>query len=94
MRTEAPALATLYKAYLFVKDIIAGLAVLAIGYYFWLRLVVKPKRLTQSGEALLILGFIAGLMVTEFTFGASHFREQNITWSPYEPVTSGVLWAP
>ena len=89
--TDAPALATVYKAYLFVKDIIAGLSVIAIGYYFWLRLVVKPKRLTQSGEALLILGFIAGLMITEFTFGASHFRQQGITWSAYEPVTSAVL---
>ncbi len=88
---DAPALATVYKAYLFVKDIIAGLSVIAIAYYFWLRLVVKPKRLTQSGEALLILGFIAGLMITEFTFGASHFRAQGITWSGYEPITSATL---
>lgn len=88
--TDAPALATVYKAYLFVKDIIAGLSVIAVLYFFWLRLVVQPKRLTESGEALLILGFIGGLMVTEFTFGASHFREQGITWSAYEPVTS--LW--
>ncbi|MDP2269931.1 MAG: (Fe-S)-binding protein [Archangium sp.] len=90
---DAPALATVYKAYLFVKDIIAGLSVIAIAYYFWLRLVVKPKRLTQSGEALLILGFIAGLMITEFTFGASHFRAQGITWSSYEPITSLTLKA-
>ncbi|MDP1830010.1 MAG: (Fe-S)-binding protein [Archangium sp.] len=87
---EAPALATVYKAYLFLKDLIAGLSVLAIAYYFWLRIVVKPKRMTQSGEALLILGFIAGLMVTEFIFGASHFRAQGIAWSAYEPVTSAV----
>src|SRR3990167_4983290 len=44
--TDAPALAGLYKAYLFIKDLIAGLSVLAIAYYFWLRLVVKPRRLT------------------------------------------------
>ena len=87
---ETPALATVYKAYLFLKDLIAGLSVLAIAYYFWLRIVVKPKRMTQSGEALLILGFIAGLMVTEFIFGASHFRAQGIAWSSYEPVTSFV----
>jgi Fe-S oxidoreductase len=90
---ETPALAGVFKAYLFVKDIIAGLSVLAVAYYFWLRLVVKPKRLTQSGEALLILSFIGGLMVTEFIFGASHFREQGITWSAYEPVTSLALKA-
>lgn len=86
----APALAALYKAYLFVKDLIAGLSVIGVAYYFWLRLVVKPKRMTQSGEALLILGFIGGLMVTEFIFGASHFREQGITFAAHEPVTSWV----
>jgi Fe-S oxidoreductase len=86
----APALATLYKAYLLAKDVIAGLSVIGVTYYFWMRLVVKPARLTQSGEALLILGFIGGLMVTEFIFGASHFREQGLTWVPYEPVTSAV----
>ena len=87
----APALLGAYKGYLFAKDLIAGISVLAIGYFFWLRLVVKPKRLTQSGEALLILSFIAGLMITEFTFGASHFRAQGISFSAFEPVTSGVL---
>ena len=90
---SSPALLAAYKTYLFTKDIIAGLSVLAIAYFFWLRLVVKPKRMTQSSEALLILGFIAGLMVTEFVFGASHFRAQGITWSSYEPVTSTVLAA-
>ena len=85
---DASALRTVYEVYLFAKDLIAGLSVIAIGYYFWLRLVVKPRRMTQSGEALLILGFIAGLMVTEFIFGASHFRTQGITWSNWEPVTS------
>lgn len=85
---DASVLAGLYKAYLFAKDIIAGLSVFGVLYFFWLRLVVHPKRMTESGEALLILGFIGGLMVTEFIFGASHFREQGIEWSSYEPVTS------
>ncbi len=88
----APALAALYKGYLFAKDIIAGVSVIAIVYFVWLRVVVRPKRLTVSGEALLILSFIGGLMVTEFVFGASHFREQGITWSAWEPVTSAVGW--
>lgn len=86
------ALLVAYKAYLFAKDIIAGLSVIAVVYFFFLRIVVKPARLTQSGEALLILGFIGGLMVTEFIFGASHFREHGITWSAWEPVTSAATW--
>jgi Fe-S oxidoreductase len=83
-------LKTAYTAYLFVKDIVAGLAVLAVAYFAYLRLVVKPKRLTPSWEALLILGFIGGLMVTEFIFGASHFRSQGLGFVAYEPVTSAV----
>lgn len=88
-----PALKSVYEAYLLVKDLIAGLSVLAVLYFFYLRIFVKPARMTQSGEALLILGFIGGLMVTEFLFGASHFRDQGIDWSPWEPVTSFVVWA-
>jgi Fe-S oxidoreductase len=93
---EHPALLTVYGGYLVVKDVFAGLAVIGVVYFFILRLFVKPDRLTKSWEALLILGFIGGLMVTEFVFGASHLREQGITWSSYEPVTSavGMLLAP
>ncbi|MFT3711498.1 MAG: (Fe-S)-binding protein [Archangium sp.] len=86
-------LKSVYEGYLFAKDLIAGVSVIAVAWFFWFRLVVHPARLTQSGEALLILGFIGGLMVTEFTFGASHFREQGIEWSNWEPVTSLVAMA-
>jgi Fe-S oxidoreductase len=85
---EHSVVASLYSGYLFVKDIIAALAVLGVSYFAYLRLVKKPVRLTASNEALLILGFIGGLMVTEFLFGASHFRAQGISWFSAEPVTS------
>lgn len=90
---EHDAIKVVYQVYLLAKDVIAGLSVLGVAYFFWLRVVVKPARLTQSGEALLILSFIGGLMVTEFIFGASHFREQGISWSSWEPVTSLVTRA-
>ncbi len=83
-------LLTVYQAYLFIKDLAAGAAVVGVIYFFILRAFVKPDRLTKSWEALLILGFIGGLMVTEFVFGASHLREQNIGFSAWEPVTSAV----
>ncbi len=85
---EHPALATSYSAYLVVKDLAAGAAVIGVAYFMFLRLVVKPDRLTRSKEAMLILCFIGGLMVTEFVFGAMHLREQGVTWSRSEPVTS------
>lgn len=83
-------LKTPYAVYLLLKDVVAAGALLGATYFFVLRVAVKPDRLTKSNEALLILGFISALMVTEFIFGASHLREQGIDFSSWEPVTSGV----
>ncbi|MCE9668783.1 (Fe-S)-binding protein [Myxococcus stipitatus] len=69
---DQPALAGLYRVYLLIKDVVAALAVVACGYYVWTRWKVKPDRMTQSWEAYLILGFISGLMISEFMFGGSH----------------------
>ncbi len=77
-----------YAAYLFVKDVAAAAAVVGVCYFAVLRLFVKPDRMTKSWEAMLILGFIGALMLSEFTFGASHFRAQHVEWASYEPVTS------
>ena len=90
---EHGALSSAYSAYLVLKDVAAGLAVIGVAYFMFLRLVVKPDRLTRSKEAMLILGFIGGLMVTEFVFGAMHLREQGLSWSRAEPVTSAVALA-
>lgn len=87
-----------YSAYLFLKDIVAFGAVVGVTYFGYLRLFKKPDRMTASNEAVLILGFIGALMVTEYLFGASHLREQGITFTAVEPVTSvvGLLvsWVP
>ena len=56
-----------------IKDVTALVVLVSILGFFYRRLVVKPKRIAYSGEALLILGFIAGLMVTEFLFEGLHF---------------------
>lgn len=78
-----------YGAYLFAKDIVALLALVGVSYFMYLRLVTKPARLTASNEALLILGFIGSLMISEFFFGASHLTAST----PFEPVTSLVYQA-
>jgi hypothetical protein len=88
-----PSLRSLYGAYLLVKDFVALGALAGVGYFAYLRVVVKPARLTQSNEALLILGFIGALMGTEFLFGAEHLRTQDVAFSATEPVTSLVGWA-
>src|SRR5689334_12622766 len=81
-----PAIATLFNLYLVVKDLVAAAAVLGSGYFWYLRWRVKPDRMTPSWEAYLILGFIIGLMVTEFTFGASHMIAQGRGFTVWEPV--------
>jgi len=83
---DAPTWRAVYAAYLFLKDIVAVLALVGVGYFAYLRVVTKPARMTASNEALLILGFIGGLMVTELLFGASHLHRAT----PWEPVTSVV----
>jgi Fe-S oxidoreductase len=86
---DVPTLHALYGVYMFAKDVVALLALVGVSYFAWLRLVVKPARFTVSKEALLILGFIATLMVTEFLFGASHLTAANAN----EPITSLVFLA-
>ncbi len=95
-----PALLTVYKVYLLAKDVVAVGALLGVLYFAYLRASVKPDRMSPSWEAYLILGFIGGLMVTEFMFGGSHMvpREQampaatvNLVW--WEPATSAMAMA-
>ena len=88
-----PLLEGTYQGYLLLKDVVALLALLGVGYFLWLRLVVKPDRLTPSWEALLILGFIAGLMVSEYVFGASRMLGAGGGLRREEPVTSLVALA-
>src|SRR5215813_4814954 len=86
--TEHPTVALIFRAYLLAKDLSALGALVGVAYFFWLRWVVKPVRITPSWEAYLILGFIAALMVSEYTFGASRLVLHGLGFEPWEPVTS------
>jgi Fe-S oxidoreductase len=90
---ENPTLAALFRGYLFAKDVVALLALAGVAYYFYLRMKVKPDRMTASKEALLILGFIGGLMVTEFMFGAAHMVLLEQGFARFEPITSALAMA-
>ena len=87
---EYPLLATAYRGYLLLKDVVAAGALAGVLFFVYLRSKVKPDRLTRSWEAYLILGFIGMLMVTEFWFGGSHLVAQGIGFVPWEPVTSAM----
>src|SRR5712691_897362 len=57
-------------AYLILQDVFSLGVIAAIGYALYRRLVTKPRLLTMSTEALLILLLILGLMVTDLVADA------------------------
>ena len=56
------------QAYYGVKDLFVVLVTLACLYALYRRLVLRPKRLTLSGEGLLILGLILLIMASDVVF--------------------------
>ncbi|MEO7083800.1 MAG: (Fe-S)-binding protein [Gemmatimonadaceae bacterium] len=67
----------IYLLYALSQDAFAGLVILAIGFAFYRRLVLHPKRLDgdnlEHTDALIILGLIGGLMVTLLLASACQF---------------------
>lgn len=63
----------LKPAYLMVKDVILLLVLGAVLFAAWRRVITRPARLNQSGEAVLILGFIGTLCVTDLLADAALF---------------------
>ena len=60
-------------AFATLKDAVEIAVLVAVGYAFWRRLGQKPWRLERNREALLILGLIAAIMITDFAFDAFRF---------------------
>jgi Fe-S oxidoreductase len=59
-------------AYGFLKDVFALLVLAGVAVFVYLRVVRREQRMTLSGEALLILGIIATMMLADLTYdGAS-----------------------
>jgi hypothetical protein len=57
---------TVGQLYALVKDLVEVLVLVAVGVFWYRRLVTRPERLTFGKEAHLILGSIAVLMLTDF----------------------------
>src|SRR5215813_6247115 len=87
---DHPTGSVVFGLYLLAKDVVAFGAIVGVAYFFWFRTEVKPDRLTRSWEAYLILGFIAALMVSEYTFGASRLVLEQRGFTLWEPFTSVV----
>ena len=63
----------LYLPYMWVKDIAVFLVTIAVLFALYRRLVLKPNRLTLSGEGLLILALILAIMSSDMLFDSSYF---------------------
>jgi len=56
------------KVYEFAKDVFAILVLIGTSVFFYYRLIKPQKRMTLSGEALLILGIIASMMIADIVY--------------------------
>ncbi|MFO1312910.1 MAG: heterodisulfide reductase-related iron-sulfur binding cluster [Burkholderiales bacterium] len=64
---------TLGGVFAALKDIVEIAVLAACGYALYRRLVLKPPRLERNREALLVLGLIVAIMVTDYAFDAFRF---------------------
>ncbi len=78
-------------AYDFLKDIFWTLCLVGIGFWLTQRLLIRPWRLRTSmhqAKAILILGFISTLAVTEFLQQGAARALVNLGWTASLPASS------
>ena len=56
------------RVYEFAKDSMAFLVLFGISTFFYFRVIKPQKRMTLSGEAILILGIIATMMISDMVY--------------------------
>jgi Fe-S oxidoreductase len=76
--------------FLVAVDLFQATVILAIAYAFYRRLISRPRRLFFSGQALIILGLILGLMVTSFLAGAFRLAVHPALFSDWAPITAAL----
>lgn len=87
------------QGYSFAKELAAAAAAGGAGYFVYLRLVTKPKRMSFGLEGLIILFIIITMMLADFIYVGGHVaREAAATgstpsWHWYEPIGSPLAMA-
>jgi Fe-S oxidoreductase len=82
------------QGYAFLKDAFAALAVVGASVFIYYRTIDKQRRMTLSGEGLVILGIIITMMVADFIYNGARMvlaaRETEAAphFSFFEPVGS------
>ena len=70
---------TFGAVYTAFKDFIELAVLVAVGYGYWRRFVLRPARLEPNREALLVLTLILVIMITDFGFDAFRFAKYSAT---------------
>ncbi len=65
--------------YATLKDLTEVAVIVAVGYAFYRRFVLKPKRLEPNREAILILSLILTIMITDFLYDGFKFALYSAT---------------
>jgi len=84
------------QGYSFLKELAAFGAIVGAGYFVYLRIGPKPKRMSFGAEGLVILGIIITMMIADYVYvGGDAAREAmasgaSVHWHWYEPFGSAL----
>ncbi|MFQ5492465.1 MAG: (Fe-S)-binding protein, partial [Phycisphaerae bacterium] len=76
--------------YSLVKDVFVVLVLVGTCVFFYYRLVVQPKRMSLSVEALVILGIIFVMMLADVLYDGAHMVLHDWPASVWEPLGSAL----
>jgi Fe-S oxidoreductase len=81
----------LYGALTWAFDLVSLLVLVCVGIALFRRLVLQPTYIeAKSGDAFLILGLVAGLMIAYFGFHGSEFARQSAPAASFMPVSQKI----
>ena len=81
-----------YAFYHFTMDTFILLVLLAMGYAFYRRLVLKPKEMELSSQALMILSLISAMMITDLMISGAEIRMGEAAPGGYLSGLFGAIW--
>jgi nitrate reductase gamma subunit len=89
MPVPLPGFETIHYLYSLIKDIFVLLVTLAASYALYRRLVIRPPRLSLSGEGILILVLILAIMLSDIVFEGAYFSLNPEAGTLMEPLGLG-----
>ena len=82
-----------YAWYHFAMDTFILLVLIAMAYAFYRRLIIKPKEMELSSQALMILGLISAMMITDLMISGAEIRMGELMPGGYLSRFTAAVWA-